>query len=106
MNRKWQTVRSETLLKDRWINLRADHCLTSTGIEISPYCGMFYPDWDHVAGLTESSCLVLIRQYCHAPGEFYLDLPGGAVDPDDPGLEYAAPREVAEETNLPCGARR
>ena len=98
--RKWRTVRSETLLKDLWIDLRADHCVTQKGREISPCYVMSYPDWVHVVGITESNRLVLIRQYRHAAGEFFLELPGGVVDPNDISLEHAARREFAEETGF------
>jgi 8-oxo-dGTP pyrophosphatase MutT (NUDIX family) len=100
MEQKWRTIRSETLLRDRWINLRADHCVTSTGTEISPYYVLSYPDWVHVVAITESNCLVLVRQYRHAAGDFFLELPGGAVEPDDISLKYAARREFEEETGF------
>jgi len=88
------------LLKDRWIDLRADHCVASDGTEISPYYVLSYPDWVHVVGLTESNCLVLVRQYRHGAGETFLELPGGTVDQDDISVEYAARREFIEETGF------
>ena len=100
MEQKWRTIRSKTVLRDQWINLRADHCVTSAGTEISPYYVMSYPDWVHVVGITESNCLVLIRQYRHAAGDFFLELPGGAVEPDDVSLVQAARREFEEETGF------
>ena len=100
MKRKWRTIRSESLLKDPWIDLRADHCITQTGREITPYYVMSYPDWVHVVGITEANRLVLVRQYRHAAGEFFLELPGGTVDLDDISLEHAARREFAEETGF------
>jgi 8-oxo-dGTP pyrophosphatase MutT (NUDIX family) len=100
MDRRWRTTRSETLLKDRWINLRADHCVTPAGVEISPYYVWSYPDWVHVVAITEAGCLVLVRQYRHATGELCLELPGGAVDPADPSIEEAARRELGEETGF------
>ena len=100
MEQKWRTVRSEILLNDRWINLRADHCITPNGAEIAPYYVMTYPDWVHVVGITESNSLVLVRQYRHAIGDFFLELPGGAVEQDDIGPEHAARREFEEETGF------
>jgi len=61
---------------------------------------MSYPDWVHVVGITEANRLVLVRQYRHAAGEFFLELPGGTVDLDDISLEHAARREFAEETGF------
>jgi 8-oxo-dGTP pyrophosphatase MutT (NUDIX family) len=100
MDRRWRTVRSETLLKDRWIDLRADHCVTPGGVEISPYYVLSYPDWVHVVAITADDKLVLVRQYRHAAGESLLELPGGAVDPGDASIEDAARRELAEETGF------
>ena len=100
MEQKWRITRSETLLKDHWVHLRADHCVTPAGIEISPYYVLSYPDWVHVVAITEFGCLVLVRQYRHAAGEFSLELPGGAVDPEDTNLEQAARRELEEETGF------
>jgi 8-oxo-dGTP pyrophosphatase MutT (NUDIX family) len=47
-----------------------------------------------------SDQLVLVRQYRHAAGECFLELPGGAVDPHDINLENAARREFEEETGF------
>jgi 8-oxo-dGTP pyrophosphatase MutT (NUDIX family) len=100
MNQRWRTVRSETLLKDRWIDLRADHCITPDGVEISPYYVLSYPDWVHVVAITSAASLVLVRQYRHAAGQSLLELPGGAVDAGDASLEEAARRELVEETGF------
>jgi hypothetical protein len=40
------------LLNDRWINLRADRCLTASGAEIAPYYVLIYPDWVNVVAVT------------------------------------------------------
>jgi 8-oxo-dGTP pyrophosphatase MutT (NUDIX family) len=100
MDRTWRTIRSETVLKDRWIDLRADHCVTPDGVEISPYYVLSYPDWVHVVAITADDKLVLVRQYRHAAGESLLELPGGAADPGDASMEEAAQRELAEETGF------
>jgi 8-oxo-dGTP pyrophosphatase MutT (NUDIX family) len=100
MGQKWRVTRSETLLQDRWINLRADHCVTPSGVEISPYYVLSYPDWVHVVAITNTGSLVLVRQYRHAAGEFSLELPGGIVEPQDASLEHTARREFEEETGF------
>ena len=100
METKWRVLASETVLKDRWIDVRADRCLTPSGAEISPYYVLGYPDWVHVVALTPGRDLVLVRQYRHAAGAAFLELPGGGVDPRDGSLEQAARRELAEETGF------
>lgn len=98
MERKWRIVSSKTLLKDRWINLRADRCVTPGGKEISPYYVLAYSDWAHIVALTPDDEIVLIRQYRHGAGEFLYELPSGAVDASDADPEVAARRELEEET--------
>lgn len=98
MQQNWRVTRSETMLQDRWINVRADHCVTPSGSEISPYYVLSYPDWVHIVCLTAANVLVLVRQYRHAAGDSFLELPGGGVDRTDASLEDAARRELMEES--------
>ena len=100
MDQRWRTVRSNTVRKDRWIDLRADHCVTPSGVELNPYYVLAYPDWVHVVALTRDDEVVLVRQYRHAVGETVLELPGGAVDASDANIEQAAQRELEEETGF------
>jgi 8-oxo-dGTP pyrophosphatase MutT (NUDIX family) len=100
MEQRWRVTRSVVLRKDRWIHLRADHCITPAGGELNPYYVLSYPDWVHVVGITEAGQLVLVRQYRHAAGAFFIELPGGAVEPEDTSLEQAARREFEEETGF------
>lgn len=88
------------MLKDRWIDVRADHCVTPGGTEISPYYVLNYPDWVHVVAVTPAGGLVLVQQYRHAAGEIFLELPGGAIDAADADIEQAARRELEEETGF------
>ena len=100
MDQAWRVTRSETVLKDRWIDVRADHCVTPTGSEIKPYYVLSYPEWVHVVAITTSGSVVLVRQYRHGAGVVTLELPGGAADGSDAILEAAARRELEEETGF------
>jgi 8-oxo-dGTP pyrophosphatase MutT (NUDIX family) len=97
-DQKWRVVQSRSLLKDRWIDVRADNCITPAGTDISPYYVLAYPDWVHVVAMTPERSLVLVRQYRHAAGEVFLELPGGMLDAADTSPEQAARRELEEET--------
>lgn len=98
MDGSWRVVKSRTILKDRWINLRADDCLTPEGVTISPYYVLSYPDWINIVAITTDDRLLLVRQYRHAAGSSFLELPGGGLDERDVDSEMAARRELAEET--------
>ncbi len=104
MSNAWRTLSSRPILKDRWIDLRADRCITPGGVEISPYYVLTYPDWAHVVAVTPARELVLVRQYRHAVGQSALELPGGVMDSADADPEQAARRELMEETGY--GAER
>lgn len=101
---KWRVLSSTPILKDRWIDLRADRCVTASGAEISPYYVMTYPDWVHVVAVTADDRLVLVRQYRHGAGEAVLELPGGAADPADAEVAATARRELLEETGFAAEA--
>ncbi len=103
MEQNWRTLSSTPLIRDPWIDVRADRCVTPSGSEISPYYVLTYPDWVHVVALTPERGLVLVRQYRHAVGQSVLELPGGGVEADDGGVEQAARRELEEETGFTSG---
>jgi 8-oxo-dGTP pyrophosphatase MutT (NUDIX family) len=100
MDRKWRIAQSETILKDRWIDLRADHCVTPWGVNVGPYYVLSYSEWVHVVAITRDDELVLVRQYRHGAGEVFLELPGGQADAGEQDLEATARRELAEETGF------
>jgi 8-oxo-dGTP pyrophosphatase MutT (NUDIX family) len=98
MDDAWKVLESRTILQDRWLNLRADDCLTPDGVRISPYYVMSYPDWVNIVAITPDDRLLLVRQYRHAAGRFFLEIPGGGLDAQDVDSEKAARRELEEET--------
>ncbi len=96
----WTTKSSERVLHDRWISVRADHCVTAEGASVSPYYVLEYPDWVHVVALDSEENVLLVRQYRHALGRISLELPGGNMDAADEGPIAAAARELLEETGF------
>lgn len=85
------------VLRDRWISVHADDCVTAEGVEISPYYVLEYPDWVNVVALDEYDHVLLIRQYRHGLGRISLELPCGGAEPGESTLD-AARRELLEET--------
>lgn len=96
----WRVVRSTYPLRDRWIKVRADDCVTAEGVEIAPYYVLEYPDWVEVVAIDANDEIVLVEQYRHGLGVVALELPGGAVDASDAGPIEAAARELREETGF------
>ena len=56
------------------------------------------PGWVNVVARTDDGKIVLVRQFRHGTRETTLEIPGGAVDPEDPSPLAAARRELREET--------
>ncbi len=47
----WTVNHSRYVLRDRWITVRADDCVTSQGVEIAPFYVLEYLGWVHVVAL-------------------------------------------------------
>jgi len=94
----WRVVRSQHLLRDKWISVRADNCVTASGVEVSPYYVLEYPDWVHIVAIDDFGQMILVQQYRHAYGDISLELPAGGVHPEDAHVLEAGARELAEET--------
>ncbi len=93
----WKLLSSEYLFKDTWATLRADTCQMPGGNVVSPYYVLEYPDWVNVVAVTAEDQVLLIRQYRHAAGRVFLEIPGGCIDQGETP-EEAARRELLEET--------
>ncbi len=94
---RWQVTASRYLLRDKWLTVRAEDCVTETGASVAPYYVLEYPDWAHVAAFDTSGSLLVVRQYRHALGRVCVELPGGIVEAGEMPLE-AVQREMLEET--------
>lgn len=94
----WAVSQSRYALRDRWLTVRADDCVTSEGFEIAPYYVLEYSDWVEVVALDTENNILLLRQYRHGLGRTSVELPGGAMDPTDSDPVSAGMRELREET--------
>ncbi|TMW71202.1 NUDIX hydrolase [Alteribacter natronophilus] len=94
---KWKTVKSTYLHKSPFGNIRKDQCELPDGAVIDEYYVNEYPDWVNAVVLTRENRIVLVEQYRHAGGDFYLEVPAGKKE-DNETHEEGLIREVKEET--------
>ena len=97
MMRPWKTEKSRYLLKDRWLTVRADRCITSDGVEVDPYYVLEALDWVHILAMDSDKNILIVRQYRHAAGIITVEVPCGEIEPGESPVE-AAKRELKEET--------
>lgn len=89
----WKILDSRHLHK----NVRIDTCQLSDGKVIDGFV-LEYSDWVTILALTRQQEVVLICQYRHGAQKVILELPGGAMEPEDESPLSAARRELLEET--------
>jgi len=94
----WRVESSRHIVKDRWLGLRADRCVTQRGAVLDPYYVLEYPDWVHVAAFDAEDRLILVRQYRHGARALSLELPGGMMDDHETDPVATGVRELLEET--------
>lgn len=103
MLKPWTVRRSRYVVRDEWIAVRADACVTPRGAELDPYYVLEYPDWIHLVAFDAAWRVLLIRLYRHALGAVSLEIPSGRMEPGETPEETAR-RELLEETG--CAGER
>jgi len=93
----WTTVKSEYLIRDKWLTVRADSCQTPAGVSVSPYYVLEYSDWIHVVAFDSDNNVLITHQYRHAVGKICAEILCGVVEPTESPIT-AARRELCEET--------
>ena len=100
---KWKTTNSEYLVKDRWITLRADSCVTPAGHIVNPYYVLEYPDWATCFVIDENLDVLMVQNYRQGTGEYVTEFVSGGIDPDDTSEIEGMKRELEEEIGYTGG---
>jgi 8-oxo-dGTP pyrophosphatase MutT (NUDIX family) len=93
----WRIVESEIVIETPHLRLRRDDIVLPGGDRIANYYVRESRGFAVIFALTPDERVVLVRQYKHGIGRAVLEMPAGAIDPDETPLACAT-RELAEET--------
>lgn len=94
----WHRTGNRTVLRDRFIHLRAEAWETPQGVSLDPWWMLDWAEWVHTVALTDDDRLVMVRQFRPGAGLATLELPGGMMDAGETDPVAAATRELVEET--------
>ncbi|OUL28130.1 NUDIX hydrolase [Nostoc sp. T09] len=96
--KKWTILKSKMVLDHPWCKVRQDEIELPNGKVIDDYFVNLKPEVALILPITSNQEIVFVRQYRHAVGEFFIELPAGSFDPEQESAEEAAVRELVEET--------
>lgn len=96
--KKWKTLKSQMVLNHRWCQVRQDEIELPNGKVIDDYFVSIKPEVALILPITSNREVIFVRQYRHAVGDFFIELPAGSFDPSQESAESAAVRELQEET--------
>lgn len=99
---KWETLKSEYLIRRPWLTARRDTVKLPTGAINDEYYVLEYPDWVNVIATTKDGMFVFIRQYRYGLGRTSYEIVAG-VSEEGELPEVSARRELLEETGYSGG---
>ncbi|MBK1987586.1 NUDIX hydrolase [Sphaerospermopsis aphanizomenoides BCCUSP55] len=103
---KWQVLSSQMLINHPFCQVRRDAVALPNGKVIDDFFVYIKPDIAVILPITNNGEVVFVRQYRHAGGEFFIELPAGRFDAEKEDPEAAALRELREETGYVAGSVR
>jgi len=95
---KWKILQSQMALNHPWCKVRRDRIKLPDGKIIDDYFVNIRPDVAIILPVTNNQEIIFVKQYRHAIGDFFIELPAGGFNPEQESGEVAAIRELEEET--------
>ncbi|MFY7804327.1 MAG: NUDIX hydrolase [Limnoraphis robusta] len=95
---KWKQLYSKFIINHQWCRVRQDTVELPNGTIIDDFFVNVRPDIALVLPITPQNEIVFVCQYRHGVGEVLLELPAGSFSPTEESPEFAATRELTEET--------
>ncbi|MEN6617286.1 MAG: NUDIX hydrolase [Syntrophorhabdus sp.] len=96
MIKEWELLESKVDKDYQVFRIQSELAMSPRTNKVGQFYTIDTRDWVNVIPVTREGEIVMIRQYRHGSKEVTLEIPGGLVDEDDPGI--AAQRELLEET--------
>jgi len=98
----WKILKSDMVVDEKWYKLRRDEVELPNGLVMDDYYVSVRPNVVLVFPLTADNHVIFVRQYKHAAGNIFIELPGGVIDEHEAEPLEAARRELLEETGYTC----
>ena len=99
----WETLSTELVLDNRWMQVRRDAARLPNGLYVPDYYYVDGGDFTQVFAVTAAAEVLLVRQYKYPLRQVVLELPAGGLDPGDASPLEGAQRELREETGYGGG---
>jgi 8-oxo-dGTP pyrophosphatase MutT (NUDIX family) len=95
---RWKVISSQMLINHPQCRVRRDEVELPNGAVIDDYFVYIKSDIALILPITKNGEVVFVRQYRHAMGEFFIEIPAGRFNVEEEDAEIAALRELREET--------
>lgn len=99
---KWQTLKSDYIIRRPWLTARRDTVKLPNGVINDEYYVLEYPTWVNIIAITKDGEYVFIRQYRHGIDETNFEIVAGVCEEGEEPV-VSAQRELLEETGYAGG---
>lgn len=93
---KWKTTGTEYLVREDFLKLRVDSCLTPAGHWIERQYVIEFKDWANCFVIDETGDVVAVRHYRHGAEDYILELVSGTLEAGETPIDGMR-RELEEE---------